>query len=351
MIGENIKMRQTYCYDDVLVEPKYSELTSRTQVNLSSPLFNSGTGYDNLTLPVISSPMDTVTEDEMAFMMSSSGGLGVIHRYNTIKEQAILVKKVKIKGVENLGAAVGVTGDYIDRAHTLCDAGVNLVCVDIAHGYHVLMKNALKSLRSVLGDKIHIMAGNVATLDAFEALADWGADSIRVGVGGGSLCSTRIVSGHGIPSLQSVLDISRTTYETKIIADGGIRNTGDMVKALAAGADFIMVGSMLSGTDQTPGQIFTNMKGESYKVFRGMASFDAQKDWRGKSSTPEGISTTVPYRGNVEEILKDVRGGLSSGLSYSGARNLSELRSKATFVLQSNAAQLESSTHILWRDK
>jgi IMP dehydrogenase len=278
--------------------------------------------------------MDTVTEDEMAFMMTAYGGLGIIHRYNTIKEQVSLVKKTKIRGSNNLGAAIGVTGDFLDRATALYDAGADLLCVDIAHGYHILMKKALAALRDIFGSDIHIMA-----------------DSIRVGVGGGSLCSTRIVSGHGIPSLQSVLDVSRTTYETKIIADGGIRNTGDMVKALAMGADFIMVGSMLSGTDQTPGQIFTNMKGESYKVFRGMASFDAQKDWRGKSSTPEGISTTVPYRGSVEEILKDVRGGLSSGLSYSGARNLSELRSKATFVLQSNAAQLESSTHILWRDK
>jgi len=344
-------MKQTYCYDDVLMEPKYSELTSRAQADLSSPLFCTGNESDILTLPVISSPMDTVTEGEMAFVMSAFGGLGIIHRYNTIKEQVSLIKKTKIRGSNNLGAAIGVTGDFLDRATALYDAGANLLCVDVAHGNHILMKKALRALRDIFGNDIHIMAGNVATLDAFEALADWGADSIRVGVGGGSLCSTRIVSGHGIPSLQSVLDISRTTYETKIVADGGIRSTGDMVKALAAGADFIMVGSMLSGTDQTPGQIFTNMKGESYKVFRGMASFDAQKDWRGKSSTPEGISTTVPYRGSVEEILKDVRGGLSSGLSYSGAQNLSELRSKATFVLQSNAAQLESNTHILWRDK
>jgi len=351
MTGENIKMKQTYCYDDVLLAPKYSDISSRSQVSLDSSLSPTGAADISLSLPVISSPMDTVTEDEMAFMMTAYGGLGIIHRYNTIKEQVSLVKKTKIRGSNNLGAAIGVTGDFLDRATALYDAGVDLLCVDIAHGYHILMKKALAALRDIFGSDIHIMAGNVATLDAFEALADWGADSIRVGVGGGSLCSTRIVSGHGIPSLQSVLDVSRTTYETKIIADGGIRNTGDMVKALAMGADFIMVGSMLSGTDQTPGQIFTNMKGESYKVFRGMASFDAQKDWRGKSSTPEGISTTVPYRGSVEEILKDVRGGLSSGLSYSGARNLSELRSKATFVLQSNAAQLESSTHILWRDK
>ena len=344
-------MRQTYCYDDVLLVPKYSDLSSRSQVSLDSSLSTIGTKDISLSLPVISSPMDTVTEDEMAFIISAHGGLGVIHRYNTPEQQAALVKKAKMKGAENIGAAIGATGDFLDRATALYDAGANLICVDIAHGYHVLMKKALRVLRETFGSDIHIMAGNVATLDAFEALADWGADSIRVGIGGGSICSTRIVTGHGVPAFQSILDVSHTTYETKIIADGGIKNTGDMVKAIAAGADFVMVGSMLAGTSQAPGQLFTNIKNESYKVFRGMASHDAQRKWRGKSSTPEGISTTVPYRGSAENIIKDIYGGIRSGLSYSGARTLTEFRSKASFVLQSNAAQMESNTHILWRIK
>jgi IMP dehydrogenase len=152
-----------------------------------------------------------------------------------------------------------------------------------------------------------------------------------------------------VPTLQSVFDISNTSYDTKIIADGGIKTTGDMVKALAAGADFVMVGSMLAGTRQTPGQVFTNVKGESYKAYRGMASAQAQRDWRGKSSTPEGVATTIPFRGDVLDLIKDIDGGIRSGLSYTGARNLEQLRATSEFVVQSQAGQHESRTHILWR--
>ena len=192
------------------------------------------------------------------------------------------------------------------------------------------------------------MAGNVATLEAFNDLADWGADSIRVGIGGGSICSTRLNTGHGVPTYQSVVDCARSDRDAKLIADGGIKNAGDIVKALAAGADFVMLGSMLAGTDESPGETFTS-ENKKYKVYRGMASRSAQMEWRGKSSSPEGVSTTIPHKGSVVDILQDITGNIKSGFSYTGATSLEILQSKATFIRQTHAGQLESSTHILRR--
>ena len=333
-------MQNSLSFDDVLLEPKYSEIKSRNEVDIGN--FLDDKTY--LDLPVISSPMDTVTEDEMSWTMYDEGGLGVIHRYNTIEEQVVLAKKRKA----NIAAAIGVTGDYESRACALWDAGVRILCLDVAHGHHVLTKNALKTLRGVFGNEIHLMAGNVATLDAFNDLADWGADSIRVGIGGGSICSTRINTGHGIPTFQSIRDCSYSNRDAKLIADGGIKNSGDIVKALAAGADFVMLGSMLAGTDESPGEIFTSGN-KKYKVYRGMASRSAQMDWRGQSSSPEGISTTIPYKGSAADILRDIGGNVRSGFSYTGARTLEEFQSNATFISQTPAGQHESSTHILRR--
>jgi IMP dehydrogenase len=329
-------------YDDVLLVPKYSDIKSRSEVDLSSEL-SSGL---NFSLPLMSSPMDTVTESGMSVALNDAGGLGIVHRYNSVEEQAAIIKDISSRGVKNIGAAIGATGDYIVRAGNLQEAGANIICLDVAHGYHALVKDALKELRKTFGDSVHLMAGNVATLDAFEALSDWGADSIRIGIGGGSICSTRLVTGHGVPTFASILDCARTTYETKLIADGGIKTSGDMVKSLAAGADFVMAGSMLAGTEESPGETLRNNSGKRYKVYRGMASTAAQKDWRGKSSTAEGVSTTIPFKGSVVDVLEDIAGGLRSGLSYTGVRNLKELRSKSTFIRQSQAGQVESSTHI-----
>jgi len=340
-----VRLREAVCFDDVLLEPQYSEIMSRREVDLSCEL---GDGLV-FQLPVISSPMDTVTETSMALAMAKSGGLGVIHRYNSIEDQVKTISDMYGRWV-TLGpssAAIGATGDFLDRATALYDAGTRILCIDIAHGHHILMKNALQQLREVFGDTVHLMAGNVATLEAFDALAEWGADSIRVGIGGGSICSTRLVSGHGIPTLQSVLDCARSEHDVKIIADGGIKTTGDMVKALAAGADFVMIGSMLAGTDESPGDTFVGKNQKEYKVYRGMASNDAQRDWRGKSSTPEGISTTIAYKGPVGDILKDIRGGIRSGLSYSGVRKIEELQSRARFIRQTASGTRESYTHIL----
>jgi IMP dehydrogenase len=340
-------MKQAYSFDDVLLQPKYSDIESRAEVSLSSDL----DGNITLSLPVISSPMDTVTETSMSVAMDKSGGLGVIHRYGDIDYQAGRVKDSYYAGVKNVAAAVGMSGDYLERADELVRAGASILCVDVAHGHHQMMKTCVKTLKNKFGKNVHIMAGNVATLEAFNDLASWGADSIRVGIGGGSICSTRLVTGHGIPTFQSVLECANTTYDVKIIADGGIKTTGDMVKAYAAGADFVMLGSMLAGTTETPGEVFVGKEGKKYKIYRGMASANAQNAWRGKSSTPEGVSTTIPFRGSVDLIMQDIAGGIRSGLSYSGARSMAEFRSKASFILQTGAGQIESNTHILWRHK
>lgn len=330
-------------YDDVLLVPQYSDIRSRQEIDISTILGGRHSRPIRLHLPVISSPMDTVTGPAMANAMNKAGGLGIIHRYCTTDEQAKMVRKITtcLKA-----AAIGVTGDYHDRAKALVAMGTKILCVDVAHGHHMLMEAALKQLRDTFGDTVHIMAGNVATLDGINALSDWGADSVRCNIGGGSICSTRIQTGHGHPGLQTVIDCSRTDRDVSIIADGGIRNSGDMVKALAAGADCVMVGSLLSGTRETPGEIIY-IDGRPHKTYRGMASEEAQKDWRGSASSLEGISTVLPCKGQVKDALYGLDKGVRSGFSYSGSRTLTELQSKAVFTRQTAAGMRESSTHIL----
>jgi len=336
--------KEALSYNDVLLVPQFSDIKSRSDVDISAELDD----VMKFNMPIIASPMDTVTEGAMTAAFDSYGGLAIIHRYNTINEQLAVVRSVfRNKPDARIGAAIGATGDYFERAMALCESGVQVLCLDVAHGHHVLVRDALKKLRNTFAESVHIMAGNVATREGFEALSEWGADSVRVGIGGGSICSTRLVSGHGMPTLQSVAECAKSQCDTKIIADGGIKTSGDIVKALAAGADFVMIGSLLAGTEETPGETFHSNSGKRYKVYRGMASTEAQSDWRGKSSTPEGVSTTVPYRGEVAPVLDNLLGGIRSGLSYSGVRTLGALQAKAKFIRQSSAGQIESSTHIM----
>jgi IMP dehydrogenase len=336
-------------FDDVLLVPQYSDIKSRSEVSLSSEISE---GIE-LRVPIIAAPMDTICEKMMAAKMDQFGGLGIIHRYNTIEEQARLVSETSNGGLNKVGAAIGVTGDYIERARALVGAGVSVLCLDVAHGDHVLVHVAAHNIVDKFGHKVHIMAGNVATHTGALALAQLGINSVRVGIGGGSICSTRIQTGHGVPTLASVVDcvkVKEQFPDFKIIADGGVKNSGDMVKALAAGADFVMVGSLLAGTTETPGDV-VHKGGEVYKTYRGMASKDAQMDWRGKTSSLEGVATVVPYRGGVTEVLESLENGIRSGLSYSGARNLHELREGAYFIRQTASGLLESDTHIMRRYK
>tara|TARA_S200002703_G_scaffold140089_1_gene131118 strand:- start:8565 stop:9587 length:1023 start_codon:yes stop_codon:yes gene_type:complete len=332
-------------YDDVLLVPQYSNIVSRKEVSLEAALDNKRV----FSLPVISSPMDTITENSMATAMSKAGGLGIIHRYNTIAMQADLVRRTT---APHKAAAIGITGDYTERAAALVEAGVDILCLDVAHGHHVLMEGAINKLKLLYGDDLHIMAGNVATKSGFEDLAQWGADSIRCNIGSGSICSTRIQTGHGMPGLQTIFECfsANIKRDVKIIADGGIKNSGDIVKALAAGADFVMVGSLMAGSIETPGEVIYSSDGSKRKLYRGMASKEAQHSWRGKHSSNEGVSTTVPLKGTASEVLLDLENGIRSGLSYSGARNILELQMKAEFICQTPSGQSESKTHILSRN-
>ena len=335
-------------YDDVLLKPQYSDIESRSEIKLESDL---GKGL-KLKLPVLASPMDTISESAMGVAMQKSGGAAIIHRYNTIEEQMRHVRVVSSLCSQEsylnlmIGGAVGVTGDYLERAQALRTMFARFICVDVAHGHHSLMKNALHNLRKVLGDDMHIMAGNVATLEGFNDLADWGADSVRCNIGGGSICSTRIQTGHGVPGFHTIVECSRSDRNVRIIADGGIRNSGDIVKALAAGADAVMCGSLFAGTTETPGQVFEDIDGTKWKSYRGMASKEAQVQWHGRYNSHEGVATRVPYRGSVNDILGDLERGMRSGFSYSGARDILELQCKAEFVEQTSAGLSESRTHI-----
>ena len=331
--------------DDVLLLPHYSDIRSRSEVDISTDL---GNGL-RLELPIISSPMDTVSEDLMARATSEEGACSIIHRYNTPEEQAELVGHARVNGAENIGFAVGVGDDLLYRVCECLAAGATFVCVDVAHGHHIMMKEALQTIRDAIGDDLHIMAGNVATLKGINDLADWGANSVRCNIGGGSICSTRVQTGHGHPGLQTIIDCSHTDRDVKIIADGGIRNSGDIVKALAAGADAVMLGSLLSGTKETPGEVYTRQDGTKYKTYRGMASKEAQVEWRGKYSSFEGVSSTVPYRGKVRNVLADLDRGIRSGLSYSGVRSIQELQRTVEFIRQTPAGLGESRTHITTR--
>ena len=336
-------MKTGITYDDVLLVPQYSDIISRREVNLTTDF---GKGIE-LSLPIIASPMDTVSEADMAGNLNELGGLSIIHRYNTVEEQSAMIASLGKKVL--VGAAIGVMGDYMDRSRAAIEAGARVICIDVAHGHHVLVKRAIQNIRELVGEDIHIMAGNVATLEGFNDLADWGADSIRCNIGGGSICTTRIQTGHGVPGLETILQCAKSDRDAKIIADGGIKNSGDIVKAFAAGADAVMLGSLLAGTDCSPGTIFKTETGELRKTYRGMASADAQRDWRGRVSSCEGISSSVPYRGKLADVIKELERGIRSGLSYSGARSVREIQAKAQWLQQSSASATESSAHIRLR--
>jgi IMP dehydrogenase len=337
-----ILFRKALAFDDVLLEPQYSDIASRSDIDLSLDI---DTGR-SMILPVFAAPMDTIMNAKMATVVYEAGARGVMHRYCTIEQQARVIKDTIAAGAEyEVFAAVGITGDYGERSEELVGAGASGLCIDVAHGHHKAVAATVKMLRRRFPN-IHIMAGNVATLSGFDMLASAGATSIRVGVGGGSICSTRLQTGHGIPTLQSVIDCASSEHDALLIADGGIKNSGDIVKALAAGADAAMVGRMLAGTPEAPGDVICKPGEPPLKVYRGMASPEAQVDWRGRYSSNEGVSRAVGLKPPAASVLFEIDKGIRSGLSYSGARSITELQSKARFLIQTPAGVKESSTHI-----
>lgn len=333
------------CFDDILLVPQRSAVMSRHSVNLGMKM-----GNIHLSLPLVAAPMDTVCDVEMCIAMAKAGGIGILHRYMPQEEQ-VAKADLLARAEYGFGVAIASNGNFIEQAQALYNVGTRLFCVDTANGHGIYAAMAVRELKMNFPD-VHVMAGNISTAEAFAALSDAGADSVRVGIGGGSACTTRLVSGHGIPTLASIIEIQEwrvrhRKFDCALIADGGIRNSGDMVKAFAAGADAVMVGSMLAGTDEAPGNILTDGNGNEVKAFRGMASAAAQKDATGKVSVAEGIATTVPYKGSVTHILDNVKGGLGSGCSYSGVNNLYELCDSAEYIKVSPLSVHESRPHAL----
>ncbi|MEZ0391318.1 MAG: guanosine monophosphate reductase [Pseudobdellovibrionaceae bacterium] len=327
-------------FDDVLIVPSKSEVRSRRDPSLSSKL----TKKLSLETPIISANMDTVTEAEMAISMNSLGGVGILHRFVTIDEQVAFVQKVKSSGAKILSASIGVNGDYKERALALIKAGVNVMTIDIAHGHSSAMIDVMKWLKDTQPE-IEIIAGNMAMPEAAKELIEAGADAIKVGIGPGSMCTTRIITGAGVPQLTAIALCAEVAedYGVPVIADGGIKTSGDIVKAFAAGASTVMLGSMLAGTIETPGEIQNGRK-----QYRGMASRSAQVNWRGglpEGMAPEGESTFVSVKGHVKDVIMELTGGIRSGMSYINATSISEIRDKARLIEMSSAGYSESRAH------
>lgn len=335
-----LKRGKGYTYDDVLIIPSRSDMRSRRDPDLSSSLTRTRT----IQLPFISANMDTITEAPMAIAMDQLGGFGIIHRFMTVEEQVVEVKKVKAAGAKIVGASIGVNEDSKDRAHALVEAGANILTIDIAHGHSVQMLETLAWLKSEF-PKVEVIAGNVATPEGTLDLIDAGADAIKVGIGPGSMCTTRIITGCGVPQLTAVAMCAQVAKQKNvpIIADGGIKSSGDIVKALAAGASTVMLGSILAGTIETPGLIQ-----HGKKQYRGMASRAAQDSWRGGVPTgmaPEGESTSVPIKGHLSDVIGELAGGLRSGMTYINASKVSEIDAKARFMEMTAMGYQESRAH------
>ena len=471
-----MEFREGLTFDDVLLVPKYSDITSRSQTDLSTKLSRN----ISINIPFVSANMDTVTESSMAVAMARAGGIGIIHRFLTIQEQANEVLKVKRSGsviIENpysisleksvrdaieyaedkeisgllvvdsnsklvgivterdllfanpddkindvmtkdvvtakpgvtlddakallhkhrieklplvddsglikglitskditniadyptaskdkkgrplVGAAVGVKGDFLERSESLLDAGADVLVVDIAHGHSENALSTVRNIKKAFPD-CELIAGNIATAQGTEDLIKAGVDAVKVGVGSGSICITRVITGSGVPQLTAVMDCAKVAKDhgIPIISDGGTRTSGDATKALAAGASSVMVGSMLGGTDESPGTVLTK-NGKRFKVYRGMASLAASIGRKSKESgsisldddlndyVAEGVEAMVPYKGTVTDILKQLTGGVRSGLSYCGAHTIPQMQENAEFIKMSRAGFAESQPH------
>ncbi len=359
--------KKALTFDDVLLIPAESHVLPN-EVDLSTKL------ADNikLNIPLVSAGMDTVTEGAMAIAMALQGGLGVVHKNMSIQAQAGEVANVKSVVVPSnttkaavddqnrllCAAAVGVTSDTFERAEALLEAGADAIVIDTAHGHSAGVLRKIKEIRDHF-PKQTLIAGNVATGDATRALFDAGVDVVKVGIGPGSICTTRIVAGVGVPQITAIYDAASAAreYHKPIIADGGIKYSGDVVKALAAGGNAVMLGSMLSGTTEAPGDIFED-NGKKYKRYRGMGSVGAMAQAHGSSDryfqggvneanklVPEGVEARVEYKGDVSDVVFQIDGGLRSGMGYCGAANIPELIEKAQFVQITNAGLRESHPH------
>jgi IMP dehydrogenase len=363
MVDMNGKLiKEGYTFDDLLLVPSFSSVVPKDvclKTQLSEKL--------KLNIPICSAAMDTVTEDAMAIALAKAGGLGFIHKNLSVEDQAKMVQTVKsIKGDDQAavdakgyllcGAAVSVNAYSMERVKALVDAGVDVITVDSAHGHSLGVIDTIKTIRSSYKD-LDIVGGNIVTADAALALIEAGASILKVGVGPGSICTTRVVSGVGVPQLTAVNDVFEIakTKGVSVIADGGIKLSGDIVKAIAAGADAVMLGGLLAGTEETPGDII-EVYGKKVKTYVGMGSLSAMQ--RGSSDryfqggqtelkklVPEGIEATVSYKGPMADVVYQMMGGLRSGMGYCGCADIAHLKTDAKFVKITNAGLTESHPH------
>lgn len=345
-----MKIDEALCFDDVLLAPRYYDGKSRSEVDLSTIV--SGL---NLSLPVVSANMPSVTGPKMAWELSRAGGLGILDRMGTLEHQIeSLIEFGELKNSLDesnrlIGASIGIGEDAMKNAKALIEQGANLICIDVAHAAQPAVIQLYEKFREKY-PKFPLIIGNFAVppfhLSQFDLIQPWQNDkflTLKVGVGGGSQCITRIQTGCGLPTLQSVFEFAEK-WEGKIIADGGIKNSGDIVKALAAGSSAVMLGSLLSGHEESPGPVI-KVKGEKYKVYRGNASFGTKAGQTNRVSHVEGEESLVPFRGPVAKTLKQLSEGMRSGFSYCGAKKLSVLQLNASFMKISSMGHHESKPH------
>jgi len=319
-------------YDDILLVPNYSEVLSRQDADLCTRV----TKNYRIKLPILSANMDTITEYDMANVLSGFGALGIVHRFSSIEEEAGIIERLHLAKNPIRAASIGVTGENKDRLKALIDAGAQIICIDIAHGHHKLMADTINMCKRF---NVDIIAGNIATADAAKFLCENGADAIKVGIGPGSMCTTRINTGFGVPQVTAIEDACRVAkeYDIPVIADGGIQNSGDVAKALAVGADSVMIGALFSGCKETPGTIhkegnFPNY--HLYKRYRGSASLESKQLRNDEKRNVEGVSTTIDYKGPAKYVIRNVEDGLRSAFSYAGATNMKEFHQKVTYILK-----------------
>ena len=346
-----VPIKEALTFDDVTLVPKYSNILPSevdTSIKLTKDL--------KLRIPLLSSAMDTVTESRMAIAVANAGGIGVIHRNLEITKQIEEIKKVK-KQKLFVGAAVGAGPKELQRAKEILKEGVNLIVVDTAHGHTKKVSEIIKYIKRIKDKKTALCAGNIATPEAAKFLLKLGVDIIKVGIGPGSICTTRLVAGIGVPQLSAILSVRKgiKNKNVKIIADGGIKYSGDLAKAFAAGADAVMIGSLFAGTDEAPGKIIKK-NGKFFKSFRGMGSVGAmnkgsadryfqikQKDT--SKYVPEGVEGFSKYKGDVGNVIYKLIGGLRSSMGYLGSKQIKYLRNKPQFVKITKAGFYESMVH------
>ena len=344
-------IKEALTFDDVTLAPKYSNILP-SEVDTSIIL----TKFLKLKIPLLTSAMDTVTESKMAIAIAKAGGIGIIHRNLNIKKQVEEIKKVK-KQKLLVGAAVGAGSNELARAKAILKEGINMIVVDTAHGHTKKVSEMIKFIKKEKNSKTALCAGNIATAEAARYLDKLGVDIIKVGIGPGSICTTRLVAGIGVPQLTAILNVRNAIKKSKvkIISDGGIKYSGDLAKAFAAGADAVMIGSLFAGTDETPGKVIKK-NGKLFKSFRGMGSVGAmnkgsadryfqskQKD--NSKYVPEGVEGLARYKGKVGKVIFKLVGGLRSSMGYLGSKQIKYLRKKPQFIKITKAGFYESMVH------